>query len=108
MKDTSLLIAAVISVSTLAGALLGAWLYSRGSRRQEILTELKAEHQKACEQIKSYYNLEALYADAISKKSGTPIDSIKAEFRTKVEKSESFVRPTWTMRQAQDSIDRFC
>lgn len=108
MKDTSLIIAIIVAVSTLAGAAMGGFFAYLGSRNMKFITRIKAEHLKACEQIKAYYNLEALYADAISKQSQTPAETIKKQYRSKVEESDSFVRPTWTMRQAQDSIDRFC
>jgi hypothetical protein len=107
MKDTTLLIAQVVSVTTLAGALLGAWLYILGSRKQEILTELKAEHRKACEQIKAYFQQESLYADAVSKQTGRSNEDVLNDFKSKLVDA-GYQRPSWSERTAHESIKKFC
>jgi hypothetical protein len=107
MNDSSLVIAVVVALSTLLGAAVGGFLSYLGMRRQEFVKDLVGQHRQACEQIKSYYNLEALYCDAVAKQSGGSRDTVLKEFRTQVEKAD-YERPSWTELEAQKSINRFC
>lgn len=107
MNDSSLLIAFVVALSTLVGTGIGGYLSLLGTRRQEFLVEIKKQHRNACEQIKAYYNLEMIYAEAVAKQSGRPSEAVLKEFRSHVEEADG-VRPTWTEREAQESINRFC
>lgn len=107
MNDSSLLIASVVALSTLVGAGIGGYLSLLGTRRQEFLVEIKKQHRSACEQIKAYYSLEMIYSEAVAKQSGRPRDTVLKEFRSHVEEADG-VRPTWTERSAQESINRFC
>ena len=107
MNDSSLLIASVVALSTLVGTCIGGYLSLLGTRRQEFLVEIKKQHRNACEQIKAYYNLEMIYSEAVAKQSGRPRDTVLKEFRSHVEEADG-VRPTWTERDAQESINRFC
>lgn len=107
MNDSSLLIAFVVALSTLVGTAIGGYLSLLGTRRQELLLEIKKQHRNACEQIKAYYNLEMIYSEAVAKQSGRPSETVLKEFRSHVEEADG-VRPTWTERDAQESINRFC
>jgi len=107
MNDSSLLIASVVALSTLVGAGIGGYLSLLGTRRQEFLVEIKKQHRSACEQIKAYYSLEMIYSEAVAKQSGRPRDTVLKEFRSHVEEVDG-MRPTWTERSAQESINRFC
>ena len=107
MNDSSLLIAFVVALSTLFGTAIGGYLSLLGTRRQEFLVEIKKQHRNACEQIKAYYNLEMIYSEAVAQQSGRPRDTVLKEFRSQVEEADG-VRPTWTERDAQESINRFC
>ena len=77
---------------------LGGRSFSKKSRKQ---------HRAACEQIKAYHNLEMIYSEAVAKQSGRPSETVLKEFRSHVEEADG-VRPTWTERSAQESINRFC
>ena len=107
MNDSSLLIAFVVALSTLVGTAIGGYLSLLGTRRQEFVVEIKKQHRNACEQIKAYYNLEMIYSEAVAKQSGRPSETVLKEFRSHVEEADG-VRPTWTERDAQESINRFC
>lgn len=107
MNDSSLLIAFVVALSTLFGTAIGGYLSLLGTRRQEFLVEIKKQHRNACEQIKAYYNLEMIYSEAVAKQSGRPRETVLKEFRSQVEEADG-VRPTWTERDAQESINGFC
>jgi hypothetical protein len=107
MNDSSLLISLTVALSTLVGTAVGGYLSLLGTRRQNFLENIKKQHRNACEQIKAYYNLEMIYSEAVAKQSGRPRETVLKEFRSQVEEADS-VRPTWTERDAQESINRFC
>lgn len=107
MNDSSLLIAFVAGLSTLVGTAIGGYLTLLGTRRQNLLENIKRQHRNACEQIKAYHNLEMVYSEAVAKQAGRPSETVLKEFRSHVEEADG-VRPTWTERKAQESINRFC
>lgn len=107
MNDSSLLIAFVVALSTLVGTGIGGYLSLLGTRRQEFLVEIKKQHRNACEQIKAYCNLEMIYSEAVAKQSERARDTVLKEFRSQVDEADG-VRPTWTERDAQESINKFC
>jgi hypothetical protein len=92
------------------GILLGVEIFRFGPMRREAKTRRRnflRAHREVCEQVKSYYNLVALYESALSKHKGTSREEIRAEFLTRFEGTE-FQLPRWSMRDAHNSIERFC
>jgi hypothetical protein len=105
--DSNVLITAVSTVAAGAFSGLFALLAARSTDRvvklQETLTELRAAHKKALEQVESYHTLEGLFAAELELNNAGRANAIKTEFRNRVE-TQGFVRPTMTAGEARHAI----
>ena len=102
-----LLLAAIISVFTLIGVLLGGRLLLAINQRKDFVVGLKRQHAQACEQIKAHCQLETLYSDVLSDLSDKAMDRVQHEMRAQM-KGSGYARPMWGKHKAQVSIERFC
>jgi flagellar basal body-associated protein FliL len=107
MSTDTILFAIIVAVCTLLGTAAGGYFAFLGSKQRENHDKLRAEHRKACDQIKAYWNLEALYARDLGEKLSKDPKITKEGYREQVQNG-GYARPTWTERDAQNSIDRFC
>jgi uncharacterized protein YneF (UPF0154 family) len=107
MFTETILFALVVAVCTLLGTAVGGYFSYLGTKQRETFRQLQAEHRKACEQIKAYWNLESLYARDLGEKISKDPKITKENYREQVEEG-GYVRPTWTEREAHTSIERFC
>jgi hypothetical protein len=107
MNDQSIIQAISVIVAAGLGGIL-TYLGSRSKREVEKLNEklakLRKKHRTACEQVQGYYKLEAAYCEEVAKLTGKAKETVKIEFRDRVE-NDDFPRPVWTFRDAANSMD---
>ena len=105
--DSSYLASIAITASaTVLAATVGGLFTYLASREKNSVEGLKSEHKRAADQVISYYELEQLYMNEVSRLSGTAASTVQKDFRDKVENS-GLTRPSWTATTAKRSIERF-
>lgn len=97
-------------IYVMAGAFVGGLFSFLSARRAGYVAGMEKELQRnknrhilACQQIKAYYHLEALYVTEMAKLTGQAEQTIQIKFRNDVEVAGN-VRPTWTARDADNEI----
>jgi hypothetical protein len=107
MNDQSI----IQAISVIVAAGLGGVLTYLGSRSKDEaqklngkLDKLRKKHRNACEQVQGYYKLGASYCEEVAKHTGKAKETVKIEFRDRVE-NDDFPRPVWTFRDAANSME---
>jgi len=87
-------------IFALSGTLLGGVISFLMSRNANEIKTLKSQLNRLSKQIVSYWNLEKLYSDEISKVTSKPAKTVLQEFRERIEEM-NLERPTMTEREAK-------
>ncbi|MDO8813536.1 MAG: hypothetical protein Q7J38_16135 [Gallionella sp.] len=98
------------SIYALAGAFIGGLFTYLSSQRggyvaglERELRRIKKAHVTACQQIKGYYHLEALYMAEIAKLTNQAERTVQIKYRDDAEIA-GHPRPNWTARDADNAI----
>jgi hypothetical protein len=92
-------------IFALSGTLLGSLISYLISKDTKETKTLKSEVNILSKQVISYWNLEKLYSDEISKLLSKPVRTILQEYREKIE-SIGLERPTMTEKEAKRILNK--
>ncbi len=106
MDSSHLASMAITAVATVSAAAVGGLFTYLASKEKNSVESLRSEHRKAADQVISYYELEQLYMNEVSRLTGTDPAIVQKDFLDKVETS-GHTRPSWTATTAKRSIERF-
>jgi hypothetical protein len=84
----------------LAGTLMGGIVSYFISRNAMEMNTLKSQVNRLAKQVVSYWNLEKLYVEEISKLISKPAKTVLQDFRERIELMD-FERPTMTEKEAK-------
>ena len=97
-------------IFTLCGAMIGTlgtgffmYMQNKTDKESEML---RKDLVRTANQVKSYWNLENLYCEALSKAIDKKTQPLKIEFRDKVEEL-NYDRPDMTERDADKIISKY-
>ncbi|NDC39709.1 MAG: hypothetical protein EBZ48_16990 [Proteobacteria bacterium] len=96
----------ITAAATVSAAAIGGLFTYLASREKNCVQSLKSEHKKAADQVISYFELEQLYVNEVSRLTGTDPAIVQKDFLDKVETS-GHTRPSWSSITAKRSIERF-
>lgn len=106
MDSSHLASIAITAAATVSAAAVGGLFTYLASKEKNSVESLRSEHRKAAEQVISYYELEQLYMNEVSRLTGSAAATVQKDFRDKIE-NNGLTRPSWTATTAKRSIDRF-
>jgi len=90
----------ITGLFTLAGTFIGGLISFLIARNTKEINTLKSDVINLSKQVISYWNIERLYSEDISKLVSKPARTILNEYREKIESME-FERPTMTEKEAK-------
>lgn len=95
----------VTGIFALSGTILGGLISYLITRNGKELKTLKSQVNILSNQIISYWNLEKLYSEELSKKTSKAQKTILQEYREKIEEMD-LERPTMTEKEARKILTK--
>lgn len=96
----------ITGIFTVGGIIIGSSITYLGSRERRKIKEAKSDIEKMSNQIKSYWHLEKLYSEELSKLKNLNQKKILEDFRTQIQ-NKGLVRPTFTENETEKILDRW-